>query len=116
MATIRGTSQYLSPLLWGASVILKSKEAKHNMFKLEFFSVGLVLYHLASMKGIGGFNQKTPQCDDEVLIKEGLKQLSKSYSNKLFEIIKRMLIFNEEDRQTFEQLRIFRRRLSAESW
>ena len=107
MATIRGTSQYLSPLLWGASVILKSKEAKHNMFKSEFFSVGLVLYHLASMKGIGGFNQKTPQCDGEVLIKEGLKQLSKSYSNKLVEIIRRMLIFNEEDRPTFEQLGIF---------
>ena len=107
MATIRGTPQYLSPILWEAHVILKAKEAEHNMFKSDVFSAGLVLYQLAAMKDVGGFNQKTPQCDGEVLIKEGLKQLSKSYSNKLIEIIRRMLIFNEEDRPTFEQLGIF---------
>ena len=107
MATIRGTPQYLSPILWEAHVILKAKEAEHNMFKSDVFSAGLVLYQLAAMKDVGGFNQKTPQCDGEVLIKEGLKQLSKSYSNKLVEIIRRMLIFNEEDRPTFEQLGIF---------
>ena len=107
MATIRGTPQYLSPILWEAHVILKAKEAEHNMFKSDVFSAGLVLYQLAAMKDVGGFNQKTPQCDGEVLIKEGLKQLSKSYSNKLIEIIRRMLIFNEEDRPTFEQLGVF---------
>ena len=107
MATIRGTPQYLSPILWEAHVILKAKEAEHNMFKSDVFSAGLVLYQLAAMKDVGGFNQKTPQCDGEVLIKEGLKQLSKSYSNKLLEILRRMLIFNEEDRPTFEQLGIF---------
>jgi len=98
-------------------VILKAKEAEHNMFKSDVFSAGLVLYQLAAMKDVGGFNQKTPQCDGEVLIKEGLKQLSKSYSNKLVEIIRRMLIFNEEDRPTFEQVGNFhsRGRLRAES-
>lgn len=39
--------------------------------------------------------------------KEGLKQLSKSYSNKLVEVIRRMLIFNEEDRPTFQQMGMF---------
>ena len=107
MATIRGTPQYLSPILWEAHVILKAKEAEHNMFKSDVFSAGLVLYQLAAMKDVGGFNQKTPQCDGEVLIKEGLKQLSKSYSNKLVEIIRRMLIFNEEDRPTFQQMGMF---------
>ena len=107
MATIRGTPQYLSPILWEAHVILKAKEAEHNMFKSDVFSAGLVLYQLAAMKDVGGFNQKTPQCDGEVLIKEGLKQLSKSYSNKLVEVIRRMLIFNEEDRPTFQQLGMF---------
>ena len=107
MATIRGTPQYLSPILWEAHVILKAKEAEHNMFKSDVFSAGLVLYQLAAMKDVGGFNQKTPQCDGEVLIKEGLKQLSKSYSNKLVEVIRRMLIFNEEDRPTFQQMGMF---------
>jgi serine/threonine protein kinase len=107
MATIRGTPQYLSPILWEAHVILKAKEAEHNMFKSDVFSAGLVLYQLAAMKDVGGFNQKTPQVDGEVLIKEGLKQLSKSYSNKLVEVIRRMLIFNEEDRPTFQQMGMF---------
>jgi len=107
MATIRGTPQYLSPILWNAHVILKAKEAEHNMFKSDVFSAGLVLYQLAAMKDVGGFNQKTPECDGEVLIKEGLKQLSKSYSNKLVEVIRRMLIFNEEDRPTFQQMGMF---------
>ena len=107
MATIRGTPQYLSPILWEAHVILKAKEAEHNMFKSDVFSAGLVLYQLAAMKDVGGFNQKTPQCDGEVLIKEGLKQLSKTYSNKLVEVIRRMLIFNEEDRPTFQQMGMF---------
>ena len=104
MATIRGTPQYLSPILWEAHVILKAKEAEHNMFKSDVFSAGLVLYQLAAMKDVSGFNQKTPECDGEVLIKEGLKQLSKSYSNKLVEVIRKMLMFNEEDRPTFQQL------------
>ena len=107
MATIRGTPQYLSPILWEAHVILKAKEAEHNMFKSDVFSAGLVLYQLAAMKDVGGFNQKTPQCDGEALIKEGLKQLSKTYSNKLVDIIRKMLIFNEEERPTFQQLGIF---------
>ena len=107
MATIRGTPQYLSPILWEAHVILKAKEAEHNMFKSDVFSAGLVLYQLAAMKDVGGFNQKTPECDGEVLIRDGLKELSKSYSSKLVEIIRRMLIFKEEDRPTFQQLGLF---------
>ena len=107
MATIRGTPQYLSPILWKAHVILKAKEAEHNMFKSDVFSAGLVLYQLSAMKDVGGFNQKTQQCDGEVLIKDGLKQLSKTYSSKLVEVIRKMLIFNEEDRPTFQQLGIF---------
>jgi hypothetical protein len=56
------------------------------------------------MRDVSGFNQKTSQCDGEELIRDGLKRLSKSYSQKLIEIIRRMLLFNEEERPTFEQL------------
>ena len=104
MATIRGTPQYLSPILWEAHVILKAKEAEHNMFKSDVFSTGLVLYQLSAMRDVSGFNQKTQSCDGEKLIRDGLKHLSKSYSNKLVEIIRKMLIFNEEDRPSFVQL------------
>lgn len=104
LATIRGTPQYLSPILWEAHVIQKAKEVEHNMFKSDVFSTGLVLYQLAAMRDVSGFNQKTEKVDGEKLIRDGLKYLSKNYSNKLIDIIRKMLMFNEEDRPTFEQL------------
>ena len=107
VATVRGTPQYLSPKLWEAHVIKKAKEVEHNMFKSDVFSAGLVLFQLSAMKDVGGFNQKTEQNDGEELIKKGLKELSKKYSNHLIEIIRKMLIFEEDKRPNFEQMGFF---------
>ena len=104
VATVRGTPQYLSPKLWEAHVIKKAKEVEHNMFKSDVFSAGLVLFQLTAMKDVGGFNQKTEHNDGEELIQKGLKELSKKYSNKLLDIIAKMLIFEEEKRPNFEQM------------
>lgn len=42
-ATIRGTPQYLSPILWKAYVVDKNtRHASHNIFKSDVFSEGLV--------------------------------------------------------------------------
>ena len=44
-ATIRGTPQYLSPILWKAHVVDgTSRFAKHNIYKSDVFSVGLLFY------------------------------------------------------------------------
>jgi serine/threonine protein kinase len=44
-ATIRGTPQYLSPTLWKAHVVEgNSRFAKHNVYKSDVFSVGLLFY------------------------------------------------------------------------
>ena len=60
MATIRGTPQYLSPILWKAHVVDgQSRYAEHNIYKSDVFSAGLVLFQMASMNEIGGFNSKT---------------------------------------------------------
>ena len=107
VATVRGTPQYLSPKLWEAHVIKKAKEVEHNMFKSDVFSAGLVLFQLSAMKDVGGFNQKTEHNDGEELIRKGLKELSKKYSNKLIDIIRKMLIFEEEKRPNFEQMGTF---------
>ena len=107
VATVRGTPQYLSPKLWEAHVIKKAKEVEHNMFKSDVFSAGLVLFQLAAMKDVGGFNQKTEHNNGEELIRKGLKELSKKYSNNLIEIIRKMLIFEEEKRPNFEQMGMF---------
>lgn len=60
MATIRGTPQYLSPVLWKAHVIDgSSRFAEHNIYKSDVFSAGLVLIQLALMNEVTGFNSKT---------------------------------------------------------
>lgn len=104
MATIRGTPQYLSPILWNAHVVLQTKQVEHNIYKSDVFSVGLVLYQLCSMKDVNGFNQKTTFTDGEKLIKDGLMALGKIYSQKVVEILRRMLIFDEEKRPNFIEL------------
>ena len=104
MATIRGTPQYLSPILWEAHVISQIKHVEHNMFKSDVFSAGLVIFQIASLKDVNGFNQKTDQCNGERLIYEGLKMLSKKYSNKVIEILSLMLKFDENERPNFVEL------------
>jgi serine/threonine protein kinase len=75
-ATIRGTPQYLSPILWKAHVVDgNSRFAKHNIFKSDVFSIGLMFYQLSSMEDVTGFNQKTADYDGEKLIEAGVKRL-----------------------------------------
>ena len=104
MTTIRGTPQYLSPIYWDVHVITQVKHLEHNMFKSDVFSAGLVIFQIASFRDVNGFNQKTEQCNGEKLIYEGLKILSKKYSNKFIEILSLMLKFNENDRSNFIEL------------
>ena len=107
LATIRGTPQYLSPILWEGHVINQVKHVEHNMFKSDVFSAGLVLFQIAALKDVNGFNQKTDQCNGERLIHEGLKMLSKKYSNKIIEIFALMLKFDENERPNFIELERF---------
>ena len=104
MATIRGTPQYLSPILWEAHVINQIKRVEHNMFKSDVFSAGLVLFQIAALKDVNGFNQKTDQCNGERLIYEGLRMLGKIYSNRILEILGLMLKFDENERPNFIEL------------
>ena len=104
MATIRGTPQYLSPLLWEGHVIVQAKQIEHNMYKSDVFSAGLVLFQMASLREVTGFNMKTEECNGERLIKEGLRLLSKTYSKRVIDILGKMLQFEESKRPTFIEL------------
>jgi serine/threonine protein kinase len=105
MATIRGTPQYLSPILWKAHVLTPgTKLVEHNIYKSDVFSAGLVLFQLASMKDVTGFNQKTNYADGEKAIKEGLDKLSRKYSSKVIEILRKLLTFEEENRPNFIEM------------
>ena len=106
MATIRGTPQYLSPLLWKAHVEEggNSRHAQHNIYKSDVFSCGLIFYQFGSMEDVTGFNQKNQANDGEKLVAEGLKKLKSRYSDHVIEIIRLMLKFEEADRPSFTEL------------
>ena len=94
MATIRGTPQYLSPILWKAHVIDgSSRFAEHNIYKSDVFSAGLVLIQLALMNEVTGFNAKTLEVNGEKLIRENLKILEKMYSPNFSQLFSILLCF-----------------------
>ena len=102
MATIRGTPQYLSPILWKAHVIDgNSRFAEHNIYKSDVFSTGLVLTQFALMKEVTGFNSKTLEVNGEKLIRDHLKVLEKMYSPNFAQLIGLLLRFEESDRPSF---------------
>ena len=91
--------------MWAAHVLTPGqKQVEHNMFKSDVFSAGLVIFQIAAMRHVTGFNQKTNNTNGEKLIKDGLAMLNKRYSNKVIEILKQMLAFDEELRPTFIDL------------
>jgi serine/threonine protein kinase len=105
MATIRGTPQYLSPILWKAHVLTPgTKQIEHNIYKSDVFSCGLVLYQLSALKDVNGFNQKTVYNDGEKIVRDSLNNLSKRYSKKIIEMLRAMLLFDEDKRPNFVEL------------
>ena len=106
MATIRGTPQYLSPILWKAHVEDggNTRHVVHNLFKSDVYSCGLIFFQLASMDDVTGFNQRNAHNDGEKLVEAGLKKLRQRYSDHIIEIIRLMLKFDEVDRPSFVEL------------
>ena len=102
LATIRGTPQYLSPLLWKAYVVEKNtRHATHNIYKSDVFSWGLVFIQIASMEDVTNFNNLS---EGEELVDKGLKKLRKRYSEHICEILRLMLKFEESERPSFIEL------------
>jgi serine/threonine protein kinase len=106
MATIRGTPQYLSPILWKAHVEDggNTRHVIHNLFKSDVYSCGLIFFQLASMEDVTGFNQKNAVNDGEKLVEHGLKKLRQRYSDHIIEIIRLMLKYEETERPSFVEL------------
>lgn len=102
LATIRGTPQYLSPILWKAYVVDKNtRHATHNIYKSDVFSSGLVFFQMASLEDVTGYNHVT---EGEGNIDKGLKKLRERYSEHICEIIRLMLKFEESERPSFVEL------------
>ena len=81
-----------------------TRHAKHNIYKSDVFSSGLVFFQLASMDDVTGFNQKNHVNDGEKLTEQGLKSLRSRYSEHICEILRLMLRFDENERPSFVEL------------
>ena len=102
LATIRGTPQYLSPLLWKSYEVDKnSRHSTHNIYKSDVFSTGLVFFQIAQMEDVTGFNNINK---GEELIERGLKRLRMRYSEHICEILRLMMKFDEAERPSFIEL------------
>mmetsp|Transcript_26820 Transcript_26820/g.30961 ORF Transcript_26820/g.30961 Transcript_26820/m.30961 type:complete len:105 (-) Transcript_26820:420-734(-) len=81
LATIRGTPQYLSPILWKAYVVEKNtRHATHNIYKSDVFSCGLVFFQMASLDDVTNCNHIN---DGEKIIEKGLRKLRQKYSEHI---------------------------------
>ena len=104
-ATIRGTPQYLSPILWKAHVVDgNSRFAKHNIYKSDVFSVGLLFYQLAVMEDVTWFNQKSQEYDGEKLVAAGIARLRERFAGHICDALHHMLQFYEKNRPSCVEL------------
>lgn len=82
----------------------QSRYAKHNIYKSDVFSTGLVLFQMASMNEVSGFNSKTREINGEEIIKEKVKLLQKQYSPAFAQLLDLLLRFEESDRPSFSEI------------
>ena len=95
----------MSPILWKAHVVDgNSRFAKHNIYKSDVFSVGLLFFQLAAMDDVTGFNQKSQEYDGEKLVAAGVTRLKTRYAGSFSDVIAQMLQFREGDRPSFIEL------------
>lgn len=81
-----------------------SRFAKHNIFKSDVFSVGLLFYQLAVMEDVTGFNQKSQEYDGEKLVAAGVARLRDRFGDNTCNVLALMLKFYEKDRPSFVEL------------
>ena len=103
MATLRGSELFMSPLLY-EGLKLNKKNIRHNPYKSDMFSLGLCFLYAISLNL--NILEYIREMKDMNSIKNILnKFLDKTkYSDKLIEIIYRMIDLKEETRLDFEEL------------
>ena len=84
-----------------------SRFAKHNIYKSDVFSVGLLFYQLAMMEDVTGFNQKSQEYDGDKLVAAGVGRMRQRFNDNVADVLKLMLCFQERDRPSFIELHRF---------
>lgn len=104
--SIIGTPLYLSPIVrqaYGRSAITGVLQVKHNPYKSDVFSLGLVLLYMASLRNPVGLMNLSE-------LEESLKKRFSEINNKFPKtsiLIEKMLQVSEENRPDFIELQAF---------
>jgi len=101
-----GTVPYFSPLQLEAYMKFlrgenHSAEVRHNPFKSDVYSLGLTFVHMASLEmpqGLNDLNHSLQQKVDKAIEALG-------YSDKVKQLLHRMLKVNEKERPNFKELK-----------
>ena len=103
IATLRGSELFMSPLLY-EGLKYNKKNIRHNPYKSDMFSLGLCFLYAICL------NLKVLEYIREMKDMNSIKSILNKfldkniYSNKLIEIIYRMIDLQEEKRFDFEEL------------
>ena len=100
--TLRGTELYMSPLLYDG-LMKDDSYVEHNAYKSDVFSLGCCM--IIAMNLNFEIINDIRKIKEQDRIKEFLKnKLNGKYSDKLLDIIMKMINFNEKERIDFVQL------------
>lgn len=102
--SLRGTTNYLSPILRTAykqNLGDQIKTIRHNPFKSDVFSLGLILLYMATFKDPKIFERVSSLRED---LNKCIESLGYNYSN-LKILLRALLEIDEESRPDFVQLR-----------
>ena len=100
--TLRGTELYMSPLLYNG-LIHEDSYVEHDAYKSDVFSLGCCI--IIAMNLNFDIILEIRKIKEQEEIREFLKKkLNGKYSEKLLDIVMKMINFNEKDRIDFIQL------------
>lgn len=105
LSTLRGTELYMSPLLFNG-LRTGQNDIKHNSFKSDVFSLGFCLYYAATLNIHCLYDIRRETDTFTIGFKIG-RALRGRYSEKLVNVLVKMLDINENNRFDFIELQNF---------
>ena len=100
--TLRGTELYMSPLLYNG-LINEAVYVDHNAYKSDVFSLGCCII-IATVLNFDIINEIRELKEQNKISRYLRKQLYPKYSEKLIDILLKMINFNEDERIDFIKL------------
>ena len=101
-ATLKGSELFMSPMLY-QGLKYNKKDVMHNPYKSDVYSLGLCLLYALTFN-LNLLNDLREIISVRVFNSMISRALKKKYSEKLIKLITKMLILNEKERFSFEDI------------